>query len=97
MTNQKRSILNRLWYDQHGKLAIVGWPNTPLTAWLLAMGLGWLLPTGHWQTLAKVLSFGALFTWAWLELFDGVNYFRRALGLVVLMLVILSAVMHNHL
>ncbi|MBD1942562.1 hypothetical protein H6F50_09370 [Coleofasciculus sp. FACHB-712] len=27
---------------------------------------------------------GALFTWAWQEFFDGVNYFRRALGLVVL-------------
>lgn len=60
------------------------------------MGLGWILPSGHWSTLAQVLSYGALFTWAWLELFEGVNYFRRALGLTVLLVVILSAVMHNH-
>jgi hypothetical protein len=26
-----------------------------------------------------------LFTWAWQELFQGVNYFRRSLGLVVLL------------
>ncbi|HEY9908282.1 MAG TPA: hypothetical protein V6D18_11845 [Thermosynechococcaceae cyanobacterium] len=31
------------------------------------------------------MAFGSLFTWAWLELFQGVNYFRRSLGLIVLL------------
>jgi hypothetical protein len=39
-----------------------------------------------------VIAFGAIFTWAWLELFDGVNYFRRALGATVLIGVIASRI-----
>jgi len=30
------------------------------------------------------IAFGCLFTWAWQELFQCVNYFRRFLGLIVL-------------
>jgi len=36
-----------------------------------------------------------LFTWAWQELFEGVNYFRRALGLVVLIGCIASRFSNN--
>jgi hypothetical protein len=42
------------------------------------------------NTGLEALAFGSLFTWAWLELFQGVNYFRRALGLGVLIGVIAS-------
>jgi hypothetical protein len=31
----------------------------------------------------SLLANGSLFTWAWMELFQGVNYFRRGLGLAV--------------
>jgi hypothetical protein len=40
----------------------------------------------------EVLAFGSLFTWAWEELFQGVNYFRRALGLLVLVSLIASKI-----
>jgi hypothetical protein len=39
-----------------------------------------------------VLAFGSLFTWAWEELFQGVNYFRRALGFLVLFGLIVSKI-----
>jgi len=45
-----------------------------------------LIPLGVLGIFTKVgcspLAFGASFTWAWQELFEGVNYFRRALGFV---------------
>lgn len=31
-----------------------------------------------------LIAMGTLFTWAWFELFQGVNYFRRTLGFIVL-------------
>ena len=48
-----------------------------------------MLTSGMPYALLDTVAFGALFTWAWLELFDGVNYFRRALGLVVLTVAVL--------
>jgi hypothetical protein len=42
------------------------------------------------HTGLDAIAFGSLFTWAWLELFQGVNYFRRALGFIVLLFAIAS-------
>ncbi len=40
--------------------------------------------------MLDVVANGSLFTWAWMELFQGVNYFRRSLGLIVLIGIITS-------
>ena len=40
------------------------------------------------HALFVMLSFGFIFTWAWLEITSGVNYFRRALGLSVLIIAV---------
>jgi hypothetical protein len=52
--------------------------------WAAASLAKLIVPTGKVSIGLEVLAFGSLFTWAWLELFEGVNYFRRALGLLVL-------------
>jgi hypothetical protein len=39
-----------------------------------------------------IVANGSLFTWAWLELFQGVNYFRRAIGLGVFIAIIVSRI-----
>ena len=84
-------IIQKTFKDKDGKLALAGMPNPPLIAWLSSLPLGWLL-SGTSEKFVSVIGHGALFTWAWLELFQGVNYFRRALGAVVLMYTIWSAV-----
>jgi hypothetical protein len=43
-----------------------------------------IVTTGQINLALDLVAFGSLFTWAWEELFQGVNYFRRALGLIVL-------------
>ena len=43
-----------------------------------------IFTTGRINLGLDVIAFGSLFIWAGLELFQGVNYFRRALGLLVL-------------
>lgn len=69
---------------------MVQWPNLPIITWAVARLLAGVL-SGTGEHVAKVIAYGALFAWAWLELFDGANYFRRALGLVLLLLLITSA------
>lgn len=62
-------------------------PNAPLLlaagAWVLAA-----LTEGSVHAYARATLYAALAAWAWLELTDGVNWFRRALGAAVLAYVV---------
>ena len=59
---------------------IVQFPNAPL---IVAFGSGLLAhhSHGHEHTYAQAVSYLAMAIWAYLELFHGVNAFRRLLGL----------------
>lgn len=81
---QGTSLFDRTFRDSEGNIVIAQMPNLPLLVGLGATLVQLVLPSGNLQTGFDLVGFGALFTWAWQELFDGVNYFRRALGLVVL-------------
>jgi len=45
------------------------------------------------QPTLELVAFGALFTWAWLEIFDGANWFRRLLGITVMAVLLLGTQM----
>lgn len=92
MTKDQRSIRSKLYKDKHDRLAIAQSPNLPLTVWLVTFLLAKLLPTGNLQDLCNFVSFGALFTWSWLEIFYAVNYFRRLLGVVVIVVSVFNRV-----
>ncbi len=59
---------------------IVQFPNVPL---ILAFASGLLAQHshGHEHSYAQAVSYLAMAIWAYLELFQGVNAFRRLLGL----------------
>ena len=78
------TLLDRTFRDREGKIVIAQMPNLPLLVGLAATSLQLILPSSDLKTAIDLVAFGALFTWAWQEIFKGVNYFRRALGLVVL-------------
>lgn len=78
------TLLDRAFRDREGKIVIAQMPNLPLLVGLAATSLQLILPSSDLKTAIDLVAFGALFTWAWQEIFKGVNYFRRALGLVVL-------------
>jgi len=78
------TLFNRTFRDSDGNIAIAQMPNLPLLVWLAATLLKLLITSGNVHSGLDALAFGSLFTWAWQELFQGVNYFRRSLGLVVL-------------
>ena len=81
---KETTLFDRTFRDKEGKIVIAQMPNLPLLVGLTATVLQFVLPSGKIHTALDLIAFGALFTWAWQELFEGVNYFRRALGLVVL-------------
>lgn len=67
-----------------GKTVIGQKPNAPLVIAIIAY-LGTLVPffaSAH--RFFDLIFFGSLFTWSWLEITQGVNVFRRILGVVVL-------------
>lgn len=80
----EKTFFDQVFRDSDGKIAIVQMPNLPSIVWIVSSLLKLVFTTGIENTVLNALAFGSLFTWAWLELFQGVNYFRRALGLSVL-------------
>ncbi len=67
-------------------------PNAPIIVWFGATIFSLIIP-GEWQLLLQLvdsIGYGALFTWAWLEIFSGLNIFRRFLGVIVMIAVIAS-------
>lgn len=86
------TLFDRTFRDGEGKIVLAQPPNLPILVWGAASLLQLIVTSGKLHAGLEWVAFGALFTWAWLELFQGVNYFRRALGLVVLIGAITSKV-----
>lgn len=85
---KETTLFDRTFRDSEGNIVIFQMPNLPVLVGLATSALQFILPSGKLQTGADLIAFGALFTWAWQELFEGVNYFRRALGLIVLVSIV---------
>ncbi|MBW4608617.1 MAG: hypothetical protein KME22_15770 [Hassallia sp. WJT32-NPBG1] len=86
----KNTLFDKIFRDSDGNIVLAQMPNLPIIVWITASLLKLVFTTGEINTGLDALAFGSLFTWAWLELFQGVNYFRRALGLGVLIGVMVS-------
>ncbi|MBR8828404.1 MAG: hypothetical protein DSM107014_10985 [Gomphosphaeria aponina SAG 52.96 = DSM 107014] len=86
----ENTLFNKVFRDSEGKIVLAQMPNLPLIAWIVASLFKIVFTTGKINSGLDLLAFGSLFTWAWQELFQGVNYFRRALGMLVLVGLIAS-------
>jgi len=80
----KTTLFDQFFRDSEGNIVIGQPPNLPLITGIVMTILQAIMPGGTWQTGAGLVAFGVWFTWAWQEIFAGVNYFRRLLGLIVL-------------
>ncbi|MBD2154513.1 hypothetical protein [Leptolyngbya sp. FACHB-16] len=81
----ENTLFNRTFGDSDGNIVIAQKPNLPILVCLAATLLASLLTSGNIHRGLDALAFGSLSTWAWQELFQGINYFRRSLGLIVLL------------
>ncbi|MBD6617861.1 hypothetical protein FNW02_19020 [Komarekiella sp. 'clone 1'] len=86
----ENTLVDKTFRDSNGNIVLAQKPNLPLIVWIVTSLLTLVFPTGTINIVLDVLANGSLFTWAWLELFQGVNYFRRALGLFAFIAIIAS-------
>jgi hypothetical protein len=91
MAKEKQSFLEKCYKDKNGKITLAQAPNLPIIVWVTTLLLH-KITTGTAADVMAAISFGAIFTWAWMELFSGANYLRRVLGLVVLISTIMSTI-----
>ena len=80
----QNTLVDKTFRDNDGNIVLAQMPNLPLIIGIVTSLLTLIVTSGKINTVLDLVAYGSLFTWAWLELFQGVNYFRRALGLVVL-------------
>ncbi|MBE9155437.1 hypothetical protein IQ265_01065 [Nodosilinea sp. LEGE 06152] len=78
------TLVDRTFRDREGNIVIGQMPNLPILVAVGATILQAVLPSGNLQVVTALVAFGTWYTWAWQELFAGVNYFRRSLGLLTL-------------
>jgi hypothetical protein len=82
-------IWDKIWRDHDGKVVIWQFPNIWLIGWAIVTVISMFLHGGV-GTIVSIIADILLGIWAVLELFQGVNYFRRGLGLVILIFTISS-------
>jgi hypothetical protein len=88
MQSTETTLFDRVFRDSQGNIVIAQPPNLPLIVGIVASLLKLVVTAGTINLALDLVGFGALFTWAWEELFQGVNYFRRGLGLIALVALI---------
>ena len=80
----ENTLFDKFFRDSDGNIVIAQPPNPPIIVWGIASLLKLIFTDGLINVGLDLIAFGSLFTWAWMELFQGVNYFRRSLGFIVL-------------
>lgn len=85
--------MRNIFKDKQGKTIIAQKPNLPLIVWFFSFVISLLQIHDLVTQLTSAISFGALFTWAWMEIFSGVNLFRRILGSVIMAYILWGKVM----
>ncbi len=90
-SSSRQTLWDRIWRDRSGHLVIWQMPNVWLIAWAIATTLS-LFFGGIIGDVFFWVGAVALVAWSLLEIFRGANYFRRALGVVVLAYVIASMI-----
>ncbi|HWB38974.1 MAG TPA: hypothetical protein VG604_01915 [Candidatus Saccharimonadales bacterium] len=82
-------LWDKFWRDDRGHVVIYQTPNAWLIAWAV-LDFASLFFNGVLSSVLWYLGSASIIIWALFEIFQGVNYFRRTLGAVVLLLAIAS-------
>ena len=90
MKEIKKLQKESFFHDTKGNIVLWQWPNIPIYGWVASKLLSMIVPVGHIRFGFEQLSLAFLFTWAFLEIIKGVNYFRRLLGAIVIVAIIIG-------
>jgi hypothetical protein len=81
---KNQTFVDKCFKNRHGKLALTARPNAPIIIWAIAALSARLITHGNIHSALGIIAFVLIVIWALLEILQGVNYFRRVLGAVVL-------------
>lgn len=87
-----QTFVDKTFKDNQGRVVLGQFPNLSLMSFVLFSITTRFFRSGSAGSFCKVMAFGSLFVWSWLEITSGVNYFRRALGLGVMIVNVASAI-----
>lgn len=90
--DQPRTIWDKIWKDKDGNIVIWQTPNVWLWIWIALMLVSIFLNKGKILDVINWAGSASLGMWAVLELLRGASYFRRILGLIVLVFTISNIV-----
>jgi len=85
-------MLDRLFKDKDGKIVIAQWPNWPIWGWLITRIAMRLTISSQLTNALNYVSVGFITVWALMETISGVNFFRRLLGLGILVFTVFGLV-----
>jgi hypothetical protein len=83
-------IVDKLIRDKHNNVVLGQSPNFPIIAWFVFFVAAHIVQVGVLQKGFAELSGAFLFAWSYLEIVQGVNYFRRSIGVMVLFGILVS-------
>lgn len=83
-----KELYNKCFCDETGKLTIIQFPNLSGGLTVGFIVLGWIFSTGVIHTIFRGSAAVTGLWWAYLEMRYGVNYFRKALGVFVVIVIV---------
>lgn len=85
------NLWDKFWRDDEGNVVIWQFPNAWLIGWVVATFIS-LFFNGRTADVLTTIGSVSLIVWSVLEVWRGADYFRRLLGLVVLVFSIASLI-----
>jgi len=92
MQQEERTFWDKTWRNEEGEIVISQWPNIWLIGWAAVNFVSIVAPSRDISKITWWIGFVFIMIWALLEMFQGANYFRRTLGLIVFLASALSAI-----
>lgn len=85
-----QNLWDRIWKDRKGNVVVIQKPNVFLIAWVVLTIISlFIVGRGTMADVFAIAGCVSLVIWAINEFWRGVNYFRRALGLFVLIFAVM--------
>lgn len=87
-----KNFFHRIFFSKDGKLVIIQRPNLPLLLWFITAIISNLLNEGETKSIFIWISTASLIIWSILEIISGANYFRKCLGIIILLILVINRI-----
>jgi len=90
MNSNIKRFVDKFFRNKDGRVVLTQSPNLPILGWFIFIIISYFIPAGTLRGGFIRLSGTFLFLWAYLEITDGVTFFRRFLGVIIMIAVVVG-------